>query len=398
MDLKVKVRKMIEKKLDQITEEDLLSLKENEVLEGKTIEYKRELNLDIRDDRKEFLADVSSFANAIGGDLIIGITEDNGIPDVIEGLEREILDNLEGKIEGLLRDGTEPRVHVEIQEVPLSNSKFALIIRIPNSWKSPHRVLMRDNNFYSRNSNGKYRLDIEELRNAFNLSETLAEKVKSFREDRLSKIYANDAPISLNDDAKTIIHIIPINAFNPGQIYELDQINQTNLKLIRGTTRETRYNLDGIIAYNSDAVINYVQLFRNGIIEAVDEDLTNPNYNGLVIPSGLYEPALMKAIKSYLIILESLNVETPVFIFISLIGVKGYTLATNTLAFKLPQRRKHHLIDRDVVLLPETIIQDYDDEIEQLLKPSFDSLWNACGYASSPNYNENGEWEPSNKN
>lgn len=385
---------MIGKKLDQITKEDLQSLKDNEVLESKTIEYKRELNLETRDDRKEFLADVSSFANAVGGDLIIGIVEDNGIPDVIEGFEREILDNLEGKIEGLLRDGTEPRVHVDLHEVPLPNSKFVLIIRVPNSWRSPHRVLMRDNNFYSRNSNGKYQLDIEELRNAFNLSDTLGEKIKSFREDRLSKIYANDAPISLNDYAKTIIQIIPINAFNPGQNYEIDQVNQNNLKLIRGAPSETRYNLDGIIAYNSFEVTDYVQLFRNGIIEAVDEDLTDPSHDGLVIPSGLYEPALMEAIKSYLDILDNLSVETPVFIFVSLTGVKGYTLATDTLAFRLPHLREHYLIDRDVVLLPETIIEDYDAEIEKLLKPSFDSLWKACGYPSSNNYNANGEWEP----
>ena len=385
---------MIKKKLDQITEEDLQLLKENEVLEGKTIEYKRELNLDSRDDRKEFLADVSSFANATGGDLIIGIIENSGIPDEIKGLEREILDNLEGKIEGLLRDATEPRVYVDIHEVPLSNSKFVLIIRVPNSWRSPHRILMRDNNFYSRNSNGKYQLDIEELRNAFNLSETLVEKIKSFREDRLSKIYANDAPAPLNDNGKTIIHIIPINAFNSGQNYELDQINQNNLKLIRGAPSETRYNLDGIIAYNSDIFTDYIQIFRNGIIEALDEDLTDTRYDGLVIPSGLYEPALVETIKNYLNILESLNVETPVFIFISLIGVKGYTLATNTLAFNLPSRRKHYILDRDVVLLPETIIEDYDAEIEQLLKPIFDSLWRAFGYPSSYNYNANGEWEP----
>ena len=42
----------------------------------KTIEYKAELHIDTGDDRKEFLADVTSFANSNGGDLIYGIQED----------------------------------------------------------------------------------------------------------------------------------------------------------------------------------------------------------------------------------------------------------------------------------------------------------------------------------
>ena len=48
---------MILKKLNQIIEDDLNLLKENEVLESKTIEYKEELHLNSRDKRKELLAD-----------------------------------------------------------------------------------------------------------------------------------------------------------------------------------------------------------------------------------------------------------------------------------------------------------------------------------------------------
>ena len=172
---------------------------------------------------------MSSFANASGGDLIIGIEEQDGFPFEIKGLDKDILDDLIGKIEGLLRDGTEPRVHIDLQEIQLDNSKYVLIIRIPKSWRSPHRVLMRDNNFYSRNSNGKYQLDINEIRNAFNLTDNFTDRVKSFRENRLSKINANEAPVYLNDDFKTVIHIIPINAFNLGQNYEINEVNNNDL-------------------------------------------------------------------------------------------------------------------------------------------------------------------------
>lgn len=86
---------MIPKNLDQdITENDLQILKENSILEGKTIEYKQSLPGNSDSERKEFLADVSSFANASGGDLIYGIVEDKetGIPQDIIGIDIENVD------------------------------------------------------------------------------------------------------------------------------------------------------------------------------------------------------------------------------------------------------------------------------------------------------------------
>lgn len=58
--------------LDSVEESDLQELIDNQVPEGKTIEYKEALPGNSDGDKKEFLADVSSFANAAGGDLIFG--------------------------------------------------------------------------------------------------------------------------------------------------------------------------------------------------------------------------------------------------------------------------------------------------------------------------------------
>lgn len=76
---------MIPKAFDQITEQELQGLVNNGVLEGKTIEYKQEMTINKDSDKKEFLADVSSFANAGGGDLIYGIVEDRSTsaPEIV---------------------------------------------------------------------------------------------------------------------------------------------------------------------------------------------------------------------------------------------------------------------------------------------------------------------------
>jgi len=66
---------MIEKPIDKIAHHDIESLVTNQVRERRTLEYKRELPGNKDSDKNEFLADVSSFANAIGGDLLFGVDE-----------------------------------------------------------------------------------------------------------------------------------------------------------------------------------------------------------------------------------------------------------------------------------------------------------------------------------
>ena len=53
-----------------------------------------------------------------------------------------------------------------------------------------------------------------------------------------------------------------------------------------------------------------------------------------------------------------------------------------------------YTIDRDILVLPEVFMENYDDQPASILKPCFDSIWNACGFPRSFNYNDEGEWAP----
>jgi predicted HTH transcriptional regulator len=79
---------VLNKPLEAIEENDLQALVDNQVAESKTIEYKESLPGNADGDKKEFLADVSSFANASGGDLIYGMREQSGVPIALNGLGR----------------------------------------------------------------------------------------------------------------------------------------------------------------------------------------------------------------------------------------------------------------------------------------------------------------------
>jgi len=391
---------MIAKNLDQITEADLLDLENNSVAESKTIEYKQELPGNSDDDKKEFLADVSSFANASGGDLIFGIIEDRdtGIPERLEGLEIANVDQEILRLESSMRDGIEPRIWgITFRDVDLSNSKKVLIIRIPKSWRSPHRVSFRGRGhgkFFLRSTNGKHPMDVEELRIAFNLSETITERIRNFRVDRIAKIFANETPVPLYfDSAKIVLRLIPIGSFNPAQSYNIGEIASDHVKMMIQIAdygwnfNESRYNFDGFLTYypmEKDKAASYVQLFKNGIIEAVDSELLRQNKK---IPITTLETKLLDSVSSYLSILKILNVELPIFVFLTLIGVRGYSMS------EMRYWHSAYEIDRDTLLLPEILIESFDDEVKTVLRPCFDSIWNACGLPRSLNYDKDGNWK-----
>jgi Putative DNA-binding domain len=66
--------------LDLISEGDLRRLITNEAPESVYIDYKETTYGPTGDQHREFLADISSFANTVGGDLVIGMTEASGVP------------------------------------------------------------------------------------------------------------------------------------------------------------------------------------------------------------------------------------------------------------------------------------------------------------------------------
>lgn len=387
---------MINKPIDQITEKNLQSLIDNAVSERKTIEYKQTLQVSSDSEKKEFLADVSSFANASGGDLIFGISTEEEIPKALIGIDITNADIT--KLDSITRDGIEPRLpSVAIQPVPLSNSKNVLIIRITKSWLSPHRVIYRGHDkFYARSTNGKYSLDVSELRIAFTLSEALTEKIRRFREDRISKINADETPVSFEGKAKIVLHLIPLISFNPAQRYEIEKIKAEDSRMppIYSHGWNTRYNIDGLITYSGSATEKshtYTQLYRNGIIEAVEGFLLSLRDNDkLLIPSVAYEQELRQSLHTYLKIMQNLKVELPIILFLTLLNIKGYYMAVDEWRYPFVE---HHPIDRDILLLPEIVIEDYNDNPDKILKPCFDAVWNACGFPKSFNYDDEGKWK-----
>jgi hypothetical protein len=106
---------------------------------------------------------------------------------------------------------------------------------------------------------------------------------------------------------------------------------------------------------------------------------------GKIIPSVPFERDLISALATYLRTLKNLEFETPIFVMISLLGVKGYTMAVDRSKLFTPYAQK---IDRDSLILPDILVEDYNSEPARLLCPAFDAVWQSTGFGGSPNYDK----------
>ncbi len=388
---------MISKPIDQVMKEDIDALLTNAVPEGRTIDYKLTLSGGGNADKKEFLADVCSFANAAGGDLLFGITENQGVPTSIPGLLEIDADATILRLENLIRDSIDPRIPgVHMKAINGFEKGPVLLIRIPKSWASPHMVTFKNTSrFYTRNSAGKYQMDVTEIRSAFALSDELPKKVEAFRNDRLAKIIAGETPVPTLDNPKLILHVIPFSAMSlyqgiaPSDLYQ----QHMSLRPFRSLGFNSQINFDGLVTYTSSTgggYTGYCQGFRSGAIEAVDAYTIRENEELKAVPTTTLVQSLDESVQQYLNALVALETPEPAVLQLTIVGARGYKLAVG----QNWDWQSQPAIDRDMLILPDVLVENFDCDVHALIKPILDGLWNACGYHWCNWYDEDGNWTP----
>ena len=121
--------------------------------------------------------------------------------------------------------------------------------------------------------------------------------------------------------------------------------------------RGARINFEGrIFIASGEPSSAYTQIYRNGVIEAVRVGVLNSSQSPGVIPSLAYEEAVVSYLPQCFQILRKLGCNPPVLVGISLIGVRGLKLAVDVMV-ELSMGGTT-AIDRDVLLLPEIVVED----------------------------------------
>ena len=380
------------KSIESIEEKDLQELIDLQVRESKELDYKESLSVGMESEKKEFLSDVSSFANANGGFVIYGVREsreDAGLPIELCGMELENPGKFGTTLENIIQTGLDPRlpasnVHVQVVSLP-SKDRWAIVISIRKSWMLLH-MIRSTGRFFSRRSSKKYDLDFSELRTAFELLGTTADRLRRFRMDRLSKIVAGEAPLLLDVHApKLILHIVPFQAFDPAAQVDIVSLMEHRpliepLMLFETSPygADTRYNFDGLLSWYPQAA-TYAQFFRNGSAEAVDTSILGASKEAKIFSGVTYEKRLREALKRYVAALQTIGVETPLFVMVSLLGVRGFRLKFDHTYYTDDSNK----IDRDELIVAETMIEDFDFDVTAATSPIFDTIANAAGWKYS---------------
>lgn len=263
--------------LNQIEERHILELIAARTPEASVIEYKRETYGNALRDDLEFLADVSSLANTSGGDLIIGIAATQGIPDEAAPFTGDA-DAEINRLETRARAGLQPRISLATKAVPVQGGHI-LVLRIGRSFNPPHRIIRENSNrFWARSTAGKYEPNVDQLRDLFTLAPRIADRTRDFRAARLVRLASADAPVTLMYQDILVLHVVPFAAFDrqtPLPMAELERNYFSFHPIGSSQSQGLKINFDGLLTMsngNRSANVEraYVQLFRGGIVEAVD--------------------------------------------------------------------------------------------------------------------------------
>jgi hypothetical protein len=387
---------MINKSINEITVDDLHDLVVNKISEGTTIEFKANLNISSDNDKKEFLADISSFANTNGGDIIYGIKAIEGKAVEVSGFNCMSSDRILLQLESLMRDGLSPRIEgIDFLTLGLYNDYLTLLIRIPRSHSAPHQVTLKGHDkYYARGKAGKYQMDREQLKNAFLKNDAIIDKIENYVQNRIIDITSEVMPIKFEKTAKIAIHLVPEQSLTDNFVFDVTKISK--IREINGGSTTPSYDIHGWLTYSkapSPNSNNYLRVFRNGIIEAVNGELFYPYQGHLRIPIAKgynYELFIVEAIESYLRFYKDRNIRLPIYLFISFIGMTGYYIASEVLRypFGIKTLQQHN------INLHRMVIQSYNQDVPLLLKSGFDVIWNACGFEGSINYDGVRLWRP----
>lgn len=381
---------------DSLVEQDLRELIDGQVPEGLRIDYKLTLYGTSDADKRELLKDISAFANLQGGHIVLGMEENAGVATRLAGMtaldpDAEIL-----RMEQITRTGLEPRISgLRFKAVPIAPNNHALVIRVPRSWNPPHRVTAQGSNrFYVRHSAGVHEPSVEELRTLFTQSASALEQARQFREERSRFIRDGRGDRPLVGGGRLILHIVPVAAFSGAINVDVEQAHAQRQAFspIGAGGMTPRFNYFGFINERGGEQNNgYTQIFRNGSLEATMAGLVRDDREGRhFIPGLALERYFFEVLSPYIIGLRDIGVPPPLILMLTLEGVQGarYAVMDNRWGDEeVP-------LPADVLTLPECTLEDYGTEVDhhRAVRPAFDALWNAIGYARSQFFNQVGRW------
>lgn len=359
------------------------------VKESRNLDYKRDLPVTKGDGLKEFLADVSAFANSGGGVIIYGIAEEDGEPRELVGVMVGDVDVEILRLDQIISGNLDPSLRgCHPQVIKCDEAKSVLVLRIPQSPNAPHMIRAGGPKFFERSTAGKIPMDSYAIRSAFLASENLSRKIAAFRDERCRLISKKEIPFPLEDSGVAVLHVMPLSAFQRPRIFSMRELMDCCKELRppqEGCGWGPEIHIEGFSQCARGGpnreVYSYVTMFRDACVESVLPCVHTTEKNVMYLQEGTVLRDFKNAIPTYFEILNKMEVATPFVISLSYLGVKGSVLMISA-------ELEHHFtrvrpLALENVLLPPYEIENTEIDIEVFLKHFSDLVSNACGLPQS---------------
>jgi hypothetical protein len=349
------------------TKDDLCTLLNNEDFrECQTLDFKRTFEFMEATDKlqktkakNEFRNDVCSFANADGGDLIFGISENNGVASKITPISIDNIDKFELDLRNALLPIQPSMPAVEFDFIPVNND-YVVVVHIEKGIFKPYMTVEDQTifRFFVRHGNHKEAMSYSEINNSFLHAASLSGEIKRFRLERLSELLED------NTGKFGVIHVIPATFTNQADfvpmcdLYKTGKLpvpNQLN-SYIRGKMIP---NVDGVWFPSEDGLRDFelLRLFNNGTVELKYDLYTKTYMNEEYLISDEFINAIEDIVEGTVEIYKTLDRIFSVFVCTSILGCKGYW----NYEYIRTIRAVPSKIDRDRILCSPIEIKDISD-------------------------------------
>jgi len=390
--------------VQELREKDILDLVTDKAPESINLDYKRDLPGKSDGNKRELLADVSSFANKLGGIIIYGIEEVRGTKGEHTGIPRKIfgLENLSEdvtlRIESTILSGLAPKLaNCVLKQIGVKRKKV-LVLGIPRSLNAPHMISFeKSGKFFIRTNSSKDQMNVQQIREVFLEMNEWQKAAHEFVRERASLTTISEfMPIDRNRPT-LLIHAIPLGT-NRTPIFLKDHQELFKILKVPNTQKQPKYrfNSDGYLAYESgNPCKSLIQFFRNGGIEIYDTTWLAPvvsddkgsiafQFENVVFGRRV-EQYLLSYVNQCIKTLLSCGVEPPLGIFVTILNVNNLSLHFDPFrCLREEDEMENKSFKRSVIKLMPVIIDTNDFNISSLMDSLLDEFWQSGGYPESP--------------
>jgi hypothetical protein len=382
------------KAFEFITIADIHLLITNRIPEGPLLEFKRDHYGRKDADKREFAADVTAMANAKGGYILIGVDEDQGFACAAAGVGTDNADELILAVAQSLRSIIEPEIFgLGVRWLPVLDNMGILLVHVPQSWSAPHAVTHEKScKFFLRDENGKHPMSVQEIKRSFSFAGEIEGRVREFRSTRLELLRRNEGPLAIaEDEPKLVYHLLPLSAVTNPQQIRFDQ-HDSGISPFDARGYNSLHSIDGFVTYSGreeimKAVRAFTTLFRSGAVEAVGNISAGKSDSAPILHLTGIEKSLLEKTEQCLRELKKRGISMPFYVIVSMLSVKGHAASS-----RFDMNAMLYPFRAEDLQLPELLIDQHniDLPVPTILRPLFDLLWNAFGWAQSVNYDASG--------